>query len=101
MEHNHVARTLEVLGWIVIIAAVIAGFSLGNVHKVTTDSFGFTDTYDEFSWPTALGIWFGGAISGFSLIGFSRLIDLLIELRESVKDVLSEMKNEQKHLKEE
>lgn len=86
MEHKHVAGTLEFLGWITMVAALFAGFIFAQIHTVTTDSFGFTDTHDEFSWPTALGIWFGGAISGFSLIGFARIIELLIELLERYKD---------------
>lgn len=91
MEHKHVANTLEVIGFIVIIAAVIAGFALGNVHKVTTDEFGYPTTSDDFSWSTALGVWFGGLVSGFTLIGLARLIELLMEIQGSMREMLSEM----------
>jgi hypothetical protein len=88
MEHKQVATTLEVLGWIVLVSAFIAGFVLGDVQKETIDISGYTYT-EEFSWRIALGVWFTGLIIGFILVGFARVIELLLEIRDSIREVPS------------
>jgi hypothetical protein len=40
MDHKQVAKTLEVLGWIVLVSAFIAGLVLGEVEKETLDISG-------------------------------------------------------------